>query len=109
VYLSCSVLGLTVLLKHYLLQELLAYGLMEARNKTFCAKMQMRIIDILFNELYCSKEYNLERSRVLVRKAGALRASGVKHIHSCLKYLSEAISLLVRPTTVFAFSCLSLD
>ncbi|TVU28695.1 hypothetical protein EJB05_20225, partial [Eragrostis curvula] len=75
-------------------QELLSYGLIEALDTTFCAKMQMRIVDILLDEIYCSKEYYLERSRVLVRKAGAFRVSGVKHIHNCLECLSEAISLL---------------
>ncbi|XP_062221862.1 separase [Phragmites australis] len=75
-------------------QELLAYGLMESRGTTFCAKMQMRIIDILLGEIYCAKFFCLERSRVLVRKAGALRASGVQNISSCLESLSEAISLL---------------
>ncbi|KAL6633464.1 hypothetical protein ACP70R_026135 [Stipagrostis hirtigluma subsp. patula] len=75
-------------------QELLVYGLMNSRGTVFCAEMQMRIIDILLNEIYCSKEYYLERSRVLVRKAGVLRASGVENISSCLKSLSEAISLL---------------
>uniref|UniRef100_A0ACD5YX29 Uncharacterized protein n=1 Tax=Avena sativa TaxID=4498 RepID=A0ACD5YX29_AVESA len=75
-------------------QELLAYGAMESRAAMLCANMQNRIIDILLNEIYCSKEYYLDRSKMLVRKARALRASGVQNISSCLKSLSEAISLL---------------
>uniref|UniRef100_K3Z105 separase n=1 Tax=Setaria italica TaxID=4555 RepID=K3Z105_SETIT len=75
-------------------QESLAYGLMEARGSVFSAEMQMRVINILLDEIYCSKECFRERSRVLVRKAGALRARGVQNISSCLDTLSEAISLL---------------
>ncbi|KAF0931269.1 hypothetical protein E2562_002616 [Oryza meyeriana var. granulata] len=75
-------------------QELLAYALVESRGTMFCAEMQKRIIDILLNKIYCSKEYYLERSRILVRKARVLRASGVQSIGSCLDSLSEAISLL---------------
>ncbi|CAL5019775.1 unnamed protein product [Urochloa decumbens] len=75
-------------------QELLAYGLMETRGSTFCAEMQIRVIDVLLDEIYYSEEHCLERSRFLVRKAGALRACGVQNIERCLDSLSEAISLL---------------
>ncbi|XP_047080035.1 separase-like [Lolium rigidum] len=75
-------------------QELFAYGAMESRATMLCANMQNKIIDILLNEIYCSKEYYLDRSKVLVRKARALRASGVQNISSCLVCLSDAISLL---------------
>ncbi|KAG0532378.1 hypothetical protein BDA96_04G103300 [Sorghum bicolor] len=75
-------------------QELLAYGLTEARSTELCSKMQTRIIDVLLHKIYCSKEHFLERSRVFIRKAGALRASGVENIKSCLESLHEAISLL---------------
>ncbi|CAM0943846.1 unnamed protein product [Alopecurus aequalis] len=77
-------------------QELLAYGAIESRAPVLCADMQNRIIDILLNEIYCSssKEYYLDRSRVLVRKARTLRAAGVQNISSCLDSLSKAISLL---------------
>uniref|UniRef100_A0A453PPA4 Uncharacterized protein n=1 Tax=Aegilops tauschii subsp. strangulata TaxID=200361 RepID=A0A453PPA4_AEGTS len=77
-------------------QELLKYGEMESRATMLCGNMQIRIIDILLNELYCSKEYYLDRSKVLVRKAHALRSSGVQNISRCLESLSEAISLLVK-------------
>uniref|UniRef100_A0A0D9VLJ7 Separase n=1 Tax=Leersia perrieri TaxID=77586 RepID=A0A0D9VLJ7_9ORYZ len=75
-------------------QELLAYALVESRGTMLCVEMQKKIIDILLNKIYCSKENYLERSRVLVRKARVLRASGVQSISSCLESLSEAISLL---------------
>jgi hypothetical protein len=71
-----------------------------------CANMQNRIIDVLLNEIYCSKEYYLDRSKVLVRKAHILRASGVQNISSCLESLSEAISLLVSPLpSLLSSSC----
>ncbi|EEC74078.1 hypothetical protein OsI_09098 [Oryza sativa Indica Group] len=75
-------------------QELLAYALVESRGTMFCVEMQKRITNILLNKIYCSKEYYLERSRVLVRKARVLRTCGVQSISSCLESLSEAISLL---------------
>ena len=91
----------------WFLQELLAYGAMESRATMLCANMQNRIIDILLNEIYCSKEYYLDRSKVLVRKARILRASGVQNISSCLESLSEAISLLVSPPPLPAVPFLS--
>ncbi|PVH67030.1 hypothetical protein PAHAL_1G413900 [Panicum hallii] len=75
-------------------QELLAYGLMETRGSKFCAAMQIRVIDVLLDKIYYSEEHCLQRSRFLIRKAGALRACGAQNIESCLKSLSEAISLL---------------
>ncbi|KAG2661846.1 separase-like isoform X2 [Panicum virgatum] len=75
-------------------QELLAYGLMETRGSKFCAEMQIRVIDVLLDKIYYLEEHCLQRSRFLVRKAGALRACGVQNIESCLESLSEAISLL---------------
>jgi separase len=72
-----------------------------------CANMQNRIIDILLNEIYCSEEYYVDRSKVLVRKARILRASGVENISSCLESLSEAISLLVSPPPLPAVPFLS--
>ncbi|XP_039791546.1 separase-like isoform X3 [Panicum virgatum] len=75
-------------------KELLAYGLMETRGSKFSTEMQIRVIDVLLDKIYYSEEHCLQRSRFLVRKAGALRACGVQNIESCLKSLSEAISLL---------------
>ncbi|KAK1697149.1 hypothetical protein QYE76_013846 [Lolium multiflorum] len=42
-------------------QELLAYGATESRVTMLSANMQNRIIDVLLNEIYCSKEYYLDR------------------------------------------------
>lgn len=96
-------LELTTLAKLCLLKELLAYGLMEARGSVFSAEMQTRVITILLDEIYCSKEHFQERSRILVRKAGTLRARGVVEISSCLDTLSEAISLLVSFNLILPF------
>nr|TKW23443.1 hypothetical protein SEVIR_4G292500v2 [Setaria viridis] len=81
-------------------QEELAFGSTEPRGAIFCAQMQTRIIDILLDEMYSPEEYFLERSRVLVRKAGVLRSSGMQNISSCLESLSEAISLLLKNTAL---------
>lgn len=84
-----------MLWQHCSFQEELAFGSTEPRGTIFCAQMQTRIIDILLDEMYSPEEYFLERSRVLVRKAGVLRSSGMQNISSCLESLSEAISLLL--------------
>ena len=68
---------------------------METRGSKFSAEMQIRVIDVLLDKIYYLEEHCLQRSRFLVRKAGALRACGVQNIESCLESLSEAISLLV--------------
>jgi hypothetical protein len=80
--------------QHCSFQEELAFGSMEPQGTIFCAQMQIRILDILLDEIYSSEEYFLERSRVLIRKAGVLRSSGMKNISNCLEFLSKSISLL---------------
>ncbi|XP_022681893.1 separase [Setaria italica] len=88
-----------ILIKLWVKEEL-AFGSTEPRGTIFCAQMQTRIIDILLDEMYSPEEYFLERSRVLVRKAGVLRSSGMQNISSCLESLSEAISLLLKNTAL---------
>ena len=76
---------------------------METRGSKFSAEMQIRVIDVLLDKIYYLEEHCLQRSRFLVRKAGALRACGVQNIESCLKSLSEAISLLVSSNLILPF------
>lgn len=77
------------------LQELVAYNLMESRNPKLCQKMELKVMDFLLKDVYTSKDYNLQRSRVLVTKGRAFRAHGTEGLSKCLECLSEAISLLV--------------
>lgn len=77
------------------LQELIAYGVMEARYPNICQKMQLKVIDILLNEVYTTKDYYMQRSRIFVRKGKVIRGCGVEGLSHCIECLSEAISLLV--------------
>ncbi|KAK1279769.1 hypothetical protein QJS04_geneDACA004979 [Acorus gramineus] len=75
-------------------QELLAYAEMDTRSPNLCQKMQLKIIEILLQEVYVTKEYYFQRSRVLMRQGIVFRACGGDGLQSCLQCLSEAISLL---------------
>ncbi|CAL9041755.1 unnamed protein product [Musa banksii] len=75
-------------------QELVAYNLMESRNPKLCQKMELKVMDFLLKDVYTSKDYILQRSRVLVTKGRAFRAHGTEGLSKCLECLSEAISLL---------------
>lgn len=77
------------------MQELIAYGVMEARYPNICQKMQLKVIDILLNEVYTTKDYYMQRSRIFVRKGKVIRGCGVEGLSHCIECLSEAISLLV--------------
>ncbi|CAD6335384.1 unnamed protein product [Miscanthus lutarioriparius] len=52
--------------------------------------------ELAFGSMEPQEEYFLERSRVLIRKAGVLRSSGMQNISSCLEFLSKAILLLAE-------------
>lgn len=67
---------------------------MEGRNPGLCQKMQLKVVDTLLDDIFTADEYQLQRSRILVRKGRALRACG-KGLNECIKCLSDAISLLV--------------
>ncbi|XP_010908769.2 separase isoform X2 [Elaeis guineensis] len=75
-------------------QELIAYGMMEARYPDICQKMQLKVVDILLNEVYTTKDYYMQRSRIFVRKGKVIRGCGVEGLSRCIECLSEAISLL---------------
>ena len=68
---------------------------MEARNPVLCQKMQLKVIDTLLYDVLTTEEYNLERSRILVRKGRALRTRGIEGLNDCIRCLRDAISLLV--------------
>lgn len=68
---------------------------MEGRNPGLCQQMQLKVIDTLLDDIFTADEYQLQRSRILVRKGRALRACGKEGLNECIKCLSDAISLLV--------------
>ncbi|KAJ4768331.1 hypothetical protein LUZ62_078706 [Rhynchospora pubera] len=74
--------------------ELMAYQQLESRYANLCKIMQEKVIKVLLEDLYSGKGFFLERSRILIRKARALRAGGIDGLKGSLDCLSEAISLL---------------
>ncbi|CAI9103911.1 OLC1v1002504C4 [Oldenlandia corymbosa var. corymbosa] len=75
-------------------QELLAYKSGGALDSIFSSKMRMEIIEILLEKLYGSNDTCVEKSRVLIAKAGELRDLGSENLDECFQCLSEAISIL---------------
>lgn len=93
----------------HFLQELVAYEEMDARNPNLCQRMQLKIIDILLCNVYITKDCYLQKSRILVKKSRLLRACGVDGLNSCIKCLSEAISILVSYLFIYFNSCFTLN
>ncbi|KAL4588484.1 hypothetical protein LXL04_001375 [Taraxacum kok-saghyz] len=75
-------------------QELQAYKEMKSYNPTLCKTMQTTITNILLEEIYNTKDSCLQNSRVLIAKGKESRAYGFESLNDCIKYLSEAISML---------------
>ncbi|KAJ4836891.1 hypothetical protein Tsubulata_046816 [Turnera subulata] len=78
-------------------QELHVYEEMAAMSPELCQRMQMKIINILLNDVY-TRDSHLQKSRILIRKGRLLRASGNKSLVGCIQCLSEAISLISDET-----------
>lgn len=57
--------------------------------------MQIKIADILLKDVYVTEDMHIERARILIWKARMTRASGTEHLDDCIRFLSEAISILV--------------
>ncbi|KAI3788961.1 hypothetical protein L2E82_01744 [Cichorium intybus] len=75
-------------------QELQAYKEMKPLNPTLCKTMQTTITNILLEKIYGTKDCSLEKSRILISKGRESRAYGFEGLNDCIKYLSEAISIL---------------
>ncbi|CBI23880.3 unnamed protein product, partial [Vitis vinifera] len=75
-------------------QELLAYEEMKALSPELCQKMQMKIFNILLQDVFITKDSCLQKSRILIRKGKALRACGTEGLKDCIHCFSEAISTI---------------
>ncbi|KAK4438264.1 Separase [Sesamum alatum] len=75
-------------------EELLAYDEKSYLNRTYCLRMRMKIIDVLLEEVYITKDSNLKKSKILIEKAKILRAHGLARLNECVQCLSNAISTL---------------
>ncbi|CAN6914161.1 unnamed protein product [Brassica oleracea] len=75
-------------------QELLAYDEMFSLSSKLGQQTRIEIADILLKNVYVTEDMHVERARILVWKARITRASGTEHLADCIRFLSEAISIL---------------
>ncbi|XP_057978228.1 separase isoform X2 [Malania oleifera] len=75
-------------------QELVAYEKMSGSYPNICQEMQMKIINILLNNVYITRDTCLLKSRIFVVKGRLLRAHGFEALKDCIECLSEAISTI---------------
>uniref|UniRef100_A0A7N0RG04 separase n=1 Tax=Kalanchoe fedtschenkoi TaxID=63787 RepID=A0A7N0RG04_KALFE len=78
-------------------QELLEYEEISARFPSFCQEMQMKIIDILLNDIYASKATSHQRSKILMKKGKLLRMCGMGTFEESIKCISDAVDAMHRP------------
>ncbi|XP_048596928.1 separase-like isoform X3 [Brassica napus] len=75
-------------------QELLAYDEMFSLSSNLGQQMRIEIADILLKNVYVTEDMHIERATVLIWKARMTRASGTEHQADCIRFLSEAITIL---------------
>lgn len=72
-------------------EELLAYSKIESEHSRF---MRKGIVELLLDDVYVTKEFSLERSRVLLEQTKIARLTGAAGSGRCMDCLSDAILLL---------------
>ncbi|CAH8360120.1 unnamed protein product [Eruca vesicaria subsp. sativa] len=75
-------------------QELLAYDEIFSLSSNLGQQIRIEIADILLKDVYVREDMHIERARILIWKARMTRASGTEHLDDCIRFLSEAISIL---------------
>ncbi|XP_012569077.1 separase isoform X2 [Cicer arietinum] len=75
-------------------QELTAYEEMSHKYPEFCQKMQMKITNILLQDIYITHDSCFQKAQTLVRKGKALRFFGTGGLRDCIQCLSEAIIIM---------------
>ncbi|KAK6135420.1 hypothetical protein DH2020_030839 [Rehmannia glutinosa] len=82
-------------------EELLAYDEKSHLNPGYCLRMQMKIIGVLLEEVYVTKDSNLKKSKILIEKGKVLRAHGVARLDECihgfLHDIHAALNLCLSP------------
>ncbi|XP_047976121.1 separase isoform X2 [Salvia hispanica] len=76
-------------------EELLAYNGKSYLNPRYSLKMKMKVINVLLEEIYVTKESIVEKCRVLIQKAISLRALGLEQLDKGIQCLSDAVSTLL--------------
>ncbi|CAA7060137.1 unnamed protein product [Microthlaspi erraticum] len=77
-------------------QELLAYDELFPLSSNLGQRMRIEIADILLKDVYITKDMHIERAKILIWKARMTRTSGTEHLTDCIRFLSEAISILTE-------------
>ncbi|MED6119530.1 hypothetical protein PIB30_012720 [Stylosanthes scabra] len=75
-------------------QELQAYEEINLKCPEFCQKMQMKIINILLQDIYLTPGTCFQKAQTLVRKGKALRMCGTGGLRDCIQCFSEAITIM---------------
>ncbi|KAI9087156.1 hypothetical protein K1719_030791 [Acacia pycnantha] len=73
-------------------QELTAYEEMSFTYPELCQQMQMKITDILLQDVYVNPDSCFQKAQALVRKGKALRVGGIEGLKDCIQCFSEAIT-----------------
>lgn len=68
--------------------------------------MKMKVINVLLEEIYVTKDSIMKKCRVLIQKAKLLRDLGLERLDECIQCLSDAVSTLV---SYMLQSCCSLS
>lgn len=83
-------------------------------NPELCKIMQLKISNLLLKETCNTKDSFLQKSRILIANARESRARGIEGLNDSIKYLSEAISIMVsylqfrfKLSVTFLIPCLS--
>ncbi|XP_022149194.1 separase isoform X2 [Momordica charantia] len=75
-------------------QELVEYEEMSVLYPAFCQPLQMKILSTLLRDVYITPDHMLERARVLIKKARALRFCETVCLEDSIQCLSDAISTM---------------
>ncbi|KAH6777375.1 hypothetical protein C2S51_008687 [Perilla frutescens var. frutescens] len=75
-------------------EELSAYDEKSHLNPSYSLRMKMKVINVLLEEVYVTKDSIVNKCRVLIQKAKSLRAQGLECPDECIQCLSDAISTL---------------
>ncbi|XP_057803899.1 separase isoform X2 [Salvia miltiorrhiza] len=75
-------------------EELCAYDEKSYLNPRYSLRMKMKVINVLLEEIYVTKDSIVKKCRVLIQKAKSLRALGLERLDECIQCLSDAVSTL---------------
>lgn len=84
-------------------QELVEYEEMSIQYPAFCQPLQMKILSTLLRDVYIAPDHRVEKARVLMKKARALRSCETVCLEDCIQCLSEAISTMVSLLSLRCF------